>query len=70
MRWSVVRTVLAKELRETLRDRRTLFMMIVIPTLLYPALMVVIEQLTLFGQRRLSERPAAVAVAGADTGMV
>ncbi|MFL5385230.1 MAG: ABC transporter permease subunit/CPBP intramembrane protease [Longimicrobiaceae bacterium] len=69
MRWSVVRTVLAKELKETLRDRRTLFMMIVIPTLLYPALMVVIEQLTLFGQRRLSERPAAVAVAGADTGM-
>jgi len=64
--WRVVRTVLAKELRETLRDRRTLFMMIVIPTLLYPALLVVMEQLTLFGQRRLSERPAAVAVAGAD----
>lgn len=64
MRWSVVRTVLAKELRETLRDRRTLFMMIVIPTLLYPAIMVVLEQLTLLGQRRLSERPAAVAVAG------
>lgn len=66
MRWSVVRTVLAKELKETLRDRRTLFMMIVIPTLLYPALMVLVEQLTLFGQRRLSEQPAAVAVAGAD----
>jgi sodium transport system permease protein len=64
--WRIVRTVLAKELRETLRDRRTLFMMIVIPTLLYPALLVVMEQLTLFGQRRLSERPAAVAVRGAD----
>jgi sodium transport system permease protein len=64
-----VATVLAKELRETLRDRRTLFMMIVIPTLLYPALMVVLEQLTLLGQRRLAERPAAVAVAGADTAM-
>jgi sodium transport system permease protein len=61
--------VLAKELKETLRDRRTLFMMIVIPTLLYPALMVVLEQLTLFGQRRLSEKPAAVAVAGADPAM-
>lgn len=69
MNWSVVRTVLAKELRETLRDRRTLFMMIVIPTLLYPALLVAMEQLTLFGQRRLSEKPAAVAVAGADAGM-
>lgn len=69
MRWSVVRTVLAKELRETLRDRRTLFMMIVIPTLLYPAIMVVLEQLTLLGQRRLSERPAAVAVAARDAGL-
>ncbi|HEX6750568.1 MAG TPA: ABC transporter permease subunit/CPBP intramembrane protease [Longimicrobium sp.] len=66
MNWRIVWTVLAKELRETIRDRRTLFMMIVIPTLLYPGLMVVIEQLTLFGQRRLSERPAAVAVQGAD----
>ena len=69
MNWRIARTVLAKELRETLRDRRTLFMMIVIPTLLYPALMVVLEQLTLFGQRRLSERPAAVAVAAGDAGL-
>lgn len=53
MRWATVRTVLAKELRETLRDRRTLFMMLVIPTLLYPAMMVLAEQLALFGQRRL-----------------
>jgi len=58
-------TVLRKELRETLRDRRTLFTMLVIPTLLYPAMFVAIEQLTLFGQRRLDAEPAAVAVAGA-----
>lgn len=66
MNLRLVVTVLAKELRETLRDRRTLFMMIVIPTLLYPGLMVVLEQLTLFGQRRLAQQPAAVAVRGAD----
>ncbi|HEX9935702.1 MAG TPA: ABC transporter permease subunit, partial [Longimicrobium sp.] len=66
MNLRLVRTVLAKELRETLRDRRTLFMMIVIPTLLYPGLMVVMEQLSLIGQRRLAERPAAIAVQGAD----
>lgn len=69
MNFHLVLTVLAKELRETLRDRRTLFMMIVIPTLLYPGIMVVLEQLTLFGQRRLSEKPAAVAVKGADAGL-
>ena len=70
MNWRVVRTVLAKELRETFRDRRTLFMMIVIPTLLYPGLLVAMEQLTLFGQRRLGQKPAAVAVAGADAGLL
>ncbi|HEU4561703.1 MAG TPA: ABC transporter permease subunit/CPBP intramembrane protease [Longimicrobium sp.] len=66
MNLRLVLTVLAKELRETLRDRRTLFMMIVIPTLLYPGLMVLMEQLSLIGQRRLTERPAAVAVQGVD----
>ncbi|HSU16219.1 hypothetical protein, partial [Longimicrobium sp.] len=65
MNLRLVKTVLAKELRETLRDRRTLFMMIVIPTLLYPGIMVVLEQLTLLGQRNLGQRPAAVAVHGA-----
>jgi sodium transport system permease protein len=70
MRWATVRTVLAKELRETLRDRRTLFMMLVIPTLLYPAMMVLAEQLALFGQRRLGAEQARVAVTGADAPLV
>jgi sodium transport system permease protein len=61
-----VRTVVRKELRETLRDRRTLFMMLVIPTLLYPALFVALEQLALFGQRQLEERAPAVAIAGGE----
>jgi sodium transport system permease protein len=65
-----VRTVLAKELRETLRDRRTLFMMIVIPTLLYPAIFILLEQVTIFGQRQLGQRPAVVAVQGADPALV
>ena len=56
-------TVLRKEVRETLRDRRTLFAMLVIPTLLYPALFVAMEQLAMFGQRRLDREPAVVAVA-------
>ncbi|HEX2093490.1 MAG TPA: ABC transporter permease subunit/CPBP intramembrane protease [Longimicrobiaceae bacterium] len=56
--------VLAKELRETLRDRRTLMMMVVIPVFLYPVLFVLMEQLALLGQRRLEEEPARVAVVG------
>jgi sodium transport system permease protein len=70
MRWSTVRTVLGKELRETIRDRRTLFMMLVLPTLLYPAMLVVIQQIAIFGQRQLSAAPAKVAVAGADPALV
>lgn len=70
MRWTTVRTVLAKELRETIRDRRTLFMMLVLPTLLYPAMLVVIQQIAIFGQRQLSAAPAKVAMAGADPALV
>ena len=65
MNLRTVKTVVRKELRETFRDRRTLFMMLVIPTLLYPALFVALEQLALFGQRRLEDQAPAVAVAGA-----
>ena len=70
MNLRTVTTVLAKELRETLRDRRTLFMMIVVPTLLYPAIFILLEQVTLFGQRQLGQRPAVVAVRGADPALL
>jgi sodium transport system permease protein len=61
-----VRLVFAKELRETLRDRRTLLIMLVVPVFLYPALLVVIEQLAIFGQRHLEEAPVTVVVQGAS----
>lgn len=70
MRWGTVRTVLAKELRETIRDRRTLFMMLVLPTLLYPAILVLVQQLAIFGQKQLGAEPAKVAIAGADPALV
>jgi sodium transport system permease protein len=70
MRWRTVRTVLGKELRETVRDRRTLFMMLVLPTLLYPAILVLVQQLAIFGQKRLGAEPARVAVAAADPALV
>jgi len=57
-------TIFAKELRETLRDRRTLLMMVVVPVLLYPMLLVVSEQLLLFGQRSLEAEASPVAVMG------
>jgi sodium transport system permease protein len=38
MRWSIVRLIWFRELRDQLRDRRTVFVMAVLPLLLYPAL--------------------------------
>lgn len=54
--------VYQKELRETLRDRRTLIVMIVVPVLLYPVLLIASEQLALFGQRQLEEQSIRVGV--------
>jgi sodium transport system permease protein len=68
MNWRVIGTVLLKELRETLRDRRTLFIMIVIPVLLYPAMLILMEQITLFGQRSLEATTPRVAVVGEANG--
>lgn len=62
--WRDARVIFAKELRETLRDTRTLLIMVVVPVLLYPAILIASEQLALFGLRRLERDPAVVAVAG------
>ncbi len=38
MRWSIIRTIWLREMRDQLRDRRTLFMIIGLPLVLYPLL--------------------------------
>jgi len=40
MRWRIVRSIYVKELRETLRDRRTLMFMLALPLLLYPMMII------------------------------
>lgn len=57
--------VFRKELRETLRDRRTLFVMIAVPVFLYPVMLIGTEQLFLFGARNLEAEVSPVAVLGA-----
>lgn len=58
--WVVAR----KELRETLRDWRTLLMMVGVPVLLYPALLALGNQLTILGIRRVTSETVRLAVAG------
>src|SRR5438552_15522290 len=36
MRWSIIRLIWLRELRDQLRDRRTVFMIVVLPLLIYP----------------------------------
>src|SRR5262249_35446818 len=36
MRWSIIRLIWLRELKDQLRDRRTVFMIAVLPVLLYP----------------------------------
>src|SRR5688572_1344754 len=62
MQFSTIRLIIIKELREILRDRRTLFLMIGVPVLLYPALFILMEQVMLFGQGNLTTQAARVGV--------
>jgi sodium transport system permease protein len=70
MRWSIIRIIWLRELRDQLRDRRTLFMMAGLPLLLYPFLGLMVVRFALNiadrkitvgivqGPKRLQEFPA------------
>ncbi len=56
--------VLRKEVREALRDRRTLFVTLVLPILLYPTLMIGLGTVSARQQGKLREQVQAYALAG------
>jgi sodium transport system permease protein len=62
MRWSIVRLIWVRELRDQLRDRRTVFMIVVLPVVLYP--LAGLGFLQLRGAQ--ATRPALVGVAGLE----
>src|SRR5260370_3037466 len=62
MRWSIIRLIWGRELRDQLRDRRTLFMIAVLPLLLYPVGGVGLMQLAL----GFLKQQAVVAVVGSQ----
>ena len=62
MRWSIVGTIFGREVRDQLRDRRTLFMVFVLPILLYPILGMGIVQFTIMSERK----PKSVIVVGVE----
>ena len=62
MNFRNVRLIFLREVRDQLRDRRTLFMIAVLPLLLYPSLGVGMIQMTVL----FREQPRTVVVLGAD----
>ncbi|MGD9647380.1 MAG: ABC transporter permease subunit/CPBP intramembrane protease [Pirellulales bacterium] len=60
MNWTNVRLILEREVRDQLRDRRTLFMIFVLPILLYPLLGMSFLQIAQF----VHEHPTSVFVVG------
>src|SRR5689334_16778687 len=60
MNWRNVHLVLVREVRDQLRDRRTLFMIFVLPLLLYPLLGMSLFQITQF----IREQPTNVLIVG------
>lgn len=68
MNWSQILTVYLKELKDSLRDRRTLISMIVIPTLVMPGLMFGAGAvMTKIMKKARSEATALVIVGGEDS---
>jgi sodium transport system permease protein len=64
-----VQLVATKELRESLRDRRTLFVALLLPVLLYPLMMLAVAPLVNLQKQRLKEdaQPIAMTGRGADS---
>jgi len=60
MNWNNVRLIFLREVRDQLRDRRTLFMIAVLPLLLYPALGIGMVQMTVL----FTEQPRTVLILG------
>ncbi len=58
MRWHIIRLIWLRELRDQLRDRRTLFMVLVLPLLLYPVLGFAVLKFAL----GFSEQPSVIGI--------
>lgn len=60
MKWPSIRRILVREVRDQMRDRRTLFMIFVLPLMLYPLLGMSLMQVTQF----IREQPTKVLLLG------
>lgn len=62
MKWSNVKLIFRRELRDQLRDRRTLFTVLILPLVLYPLMGMALLQVSQF----MREHPTKIWLVGAD----
>lgn len=66
MRFDRVGTIYKKELLETLRDRRTLVLMLVVPMLIYPVMAVLVVQVAGYLSNQLRQKDLSIAFSFPD----
>jgi sodium transport system permease protein len=62
MRWSIIRLIWFRELRDQLRDRRTVLMIAVLPIVLYPVLGMAVVHFAV----GFSDTPSVIGIAGSE----
>ncbi len=68
VRLRIVRAIYGKEIRETLRDRRTLFLLLAMPMIFYPLMMVLIAEVAASQTSKLEATDGVIAIEGALPG--
>lgn len=61
MRFNIVKQVFKKEIIDILRDKKTLFMMVVLPIILYPLIMVGTSQIMIMSMKDLNNQEINIA---------
>jgi len=61
MRKNIVLSIFQKEMLDLLRDKKTLFMMIILPIIMYPVLFILFSFLMIMGISSLQEKELPIA---------
>lgn len=71
MRSKIVKYIFKKEMLDILRDKKTLFMMIILPVILYPVMMILLTQVMVMSTNSMNEKELPIAIKGnADSQLI
>ena len=70
MNWKRAYTIFRKEVLDTLRDKRTLIMMVALPVVLYPAMMLLSMEAVMIQRSKIDDEISRVAIQAEDLALV